>query len=551
MIALCEDREGNIWAGLHAREPNFFASRTSSFEPLLREGGKPNAFGESLVTSIHEDHQGALWVGTGGAFTRIDRRTGRHTSYPLPGKGFNNDAIAITEDHSGVIWVGTVGQGLNRFDRRTGRFKTYRHDPTDPSSLSNDIVMRLFIDHTGTMWLATWDGLNRFDPLTQHFVVYKHEVQNRKEYYYDVAEDQSGQLWLGGNSGLHRFDPQTGHFTSYEHRIDDSKSLSDNRVISVLVDRSGTVWAATEDGLDKLDREKGTFTSYYEKDGLPSNAVSCILEDRLGKLWMSTNRGLSRLDPLTTTFKNYSTADGLPGMDLTGWGTCFKSPSGEMFFGGFSGATTFRPDRIVDSLEVPPIVFTDFRLSGRSAEIGGNSPLKKSITYTHTLALSHNQNNFSLEFAALTFSSMSTRYRYKLDGLDPGWNETGSDQRTVNYTALPAGAYTFRVQIATGQGGWSEPGASLGIKVLPPWWSTSWFRASYISLILISVWSAYRYRLVQIAKHFNVRLEDRLAERTRIARELHTLARFSGTHVSASSGPQLASGSPNGRNSSP
>ena len=398
----------------------------------------------------------------------------------------------------------------------------YLHDPADPSSLSNNAVGKLFIDHTGKMWLATWDGFDCFDPNTGRFAVYKRDWQSRTESYYDIAEDQKGGLWLGGTSGLQHFDPATREFRAYEHNLNDPRSLSDNRVTSVHIDRSGTVWAATQNGLDKLDRDSGMFTQYYVKDGLPSNRVHCILEDERGDLWMSTNKGLSRLDSVTKTFKNYSASDGLPGMDLTGWLTCFRSPTGEMFFGGFSGATAFYPDRVVDIPYVPPIVFTDFRLSGHSVEVGPGSPLKKSINYAENLTLTHTQNTFSLEFAALDYSNLSSnRYRYRLDGLDSQWNEAPADQRVVNYTALPAGKYTFHVEMATGQSGWSASGATLHIEVLPPWWGTWWFRTTCAALIVLIGFAAYSYRMHQIAQQFEMRLEERVSERTRIARELH------------------------------
>src|SRR5262249_11184902 len=158
---------------------------------------------------------------------------------------------------------------------------------------------------------------------------------------------------------------------------------------------------------------------YYEKDGLPANAVSCILEDR-GKLWMSTTRGLSKFDLSTKKFDNYSPADGLPGNDLTGWDACFKSSAGEMFFGGFSGGGSFHPDKVEDPSNVPPIVLTDFQLSGNSVPIDAQSILKRSITYESDLTLSHAESAaFSLSFSTLNFfNAAANRYRYKLEGLD-------------------------------------------------------------------------------------------------------------------------------------
>jgi signal transduction histidine kinase len=372
------------------------------------------------------------------------------------------------------------------------------------------------------MWLATRNGLNRFDPSTGHFAVYKRDVQSGAENYFDIDEDRNGGLWLGGTSGLQHFDPMTGKFAGYEHRLDDPHSLSDNRVTSVHVDHAGTVWAATESGLDKLNLESGKFTSYYTKDGLPSDRVNCILEDQRGHLWMSTNRGISRFDPAARTFKNYSTADGLPGMDFTGWLTCFKSTTGRMFFGGFSGATSFYPDRVVDSAYVPQIVFTDFRLFGRPVEVGSGSPLKKSISYRDNITLSHKQNTFAVEFAALSYSDNTiNRYRYKLDGLDPQWNETGSDQRMVNYAALPAGDYTFHVQTATGQSGWGLPGTTLRIQILPPWWRTWWFRTIVAAALLFLVWGVYHIRVRSIEEHYRERRQAEEALRQAHADLIH------------------------------
>jgi len=290
----------------------------------------------------------------------------------------------------------------------------------------------------------------------------------------------------------------------------------------VHLGHDGVVWVGTQNGLNRFDPDRGSFTTYTDRDGLRGNAISCILEDEGGDLWMSTNNGVSRFNPKSKTFKNYSTADGLPGPDLTGLGACSNSPSGQMFFGGFSGGTGFYPSKIQDSSYAPTIVLTDFRLSGNPVDIGSNSPIKKSITYTSDLTLSHKQNVFSLAFAALSYSNPETnRYRYRLEGLEREWNEVGSERRLATYTTLPAGNYTFWVQGATRSGPWSEPGVIVRIRILPPWWSTWWFTTIGAGLLLLVVLAAYFYRLRQITQQFAMRLEERVGERMRIARELH------------------------------
>jgi signal transduction histidine kinase len=237
---------------------------------------------------------------------------------------------------------------------------------------------------------------------------------------------------------------------------------------------------------------------------------------------MSTNNGLSSFDPQSQKFQNFSAADGLPGQDLTGWGACYESPSGEMFFGGFSGATAFYPSRIMNSSFVPRTVLTDFRLSGNPVPIGSKSPLKHSITYTNAITLSHQQNMFSIEFSALSyFNAETNRYRYRLNGLDDRWHEVGSDQRSANYTTLPAGTYIFDVQGATSRGKWSEPGATLRIEILPAWYQTFLFRGVCVFVLLALLWLIHRLRLKQVERQFNTALDARVDERTRIARELH------------------------------
>jgi hypothetical protein len=319
-------------------------------------------------------------------------------------------------------------------------------------------------------------------------------------------------------SGLCHFDPATGQLAIYKYDRDLAGTLSDNRVNAVHLDRSGTVWVGTQNGLDKLDTRTGRFRVFTQHDGLPGNVVSCILEDKNGNLWMSTNNGIAQFNSLSKTFTNFSTAEGLPGLNLTGWGACFQSPSGEIFFGGFDGGTSFFPDKVVDSSYTPSIVLTDFRLFGNPVEIGDHSPLRKSISYTTDLILDHQQNVLSLTFAALSYDSPATnRYRYMLEGLERNWNEVGSDRRQAAYTTLAAGTYTFRVQGATRGGVWSEPGVALRIEILPPWWSTRPFQIVVGILLFLIAWAAYRQRLHHMARQF----EARLAERTRIARELH------------------------------
>jgi signal transduction histidine kinase/streptogramin lyase len=522
LTTLFQDSRGNIWIGLDAQPPAIFVPRAPLFFQLWPSRMEPASKAESLVSALFEDRDGRDWIGWFGGLTRVDRRTGESRFYSTSGSGIGASAISIIQERSGSLWIGTHGQGLKHFDPRLETFTTYHHDATNPHSLSNDVVSRLLIDHTDKLWAATWDGLNRFNPATGRFDVFRPEPEGTIQQFGWIVEDPHGMIWLGGNSGLTRFDTGTGRFQVYKHDPDDPHSISSNRVIYVYFDRSGVMWIGTQNGLGRRDPTTGAFATYTNRNGLAGNVVACVQEDDSGALWMSTNRGISRFDPQRGTFRNYSAADGLPGDDLTGWSACYKNTVGEILFGGFSGAVVFDPKRFAEDDEPPQVVLTDLMISGKSVEVGEDSPLKQPVTYVHTLSLSHLQRNFSLEFAALTYLNLArNRYRYKLEGFDQEWNGVGSNQRAVNYTALPSGSYTFHVQAAGLRGEWSAPGAVLNIRILPPWWSTWWFRTLYSALILLLIWSIYRYRLGQMARQYQLQLEARVSERTRIARELH------------------------------
>jgi signal transduction histidine kinase/ligand-binding sensor domain-containing protein len=519
VIALFEDREANIWIGLHQAEPNFFREKPLPFENLTRGSGCKDGDISGLVSSIYQDSQGYLWLAANRRLQRINRRTGECATVK---EANNSEVLSIAEDTGDVLWLGNAPPGLLRYDLKTGKRTGYSHDSADPTTLCSGVIDQVLVDKARKLWSATWDGLCEFDAATQRFTRYKPDPNTRGLNYYSIAQTPDGAIWLGGNLGLHRFDPRTQAFKTWSHKADDAASISDNRVNAVFVDRSGRLWMGTQNGLDHLESATGRITKYNQGSGIAGNAVSCILEDARGTLWMSTNKGISSFRPETKEFANYTVADGLPGPDLTGWGSCYKSPSGEMFFAGFSGATAFFPDRVEeDDFAAPQTVLTDFRLFGNSVAAGADTPLKAAINHTRALRLSHEQNVFSIEFSALTYFNPGTvRYRYKLDGLDRTWHEVGSDERLASYTTLPADSYTFRVQSATSRGPWS-PDLTLAIEVMPQFWRTWWFLSMTALAMSAGIWILYLARLKRLAEEFQMRLEERVGERTRIAQELH------------------------------
>jgi signal transduction histidine kinase/ligand-binding sensor domain-containing protein len=514
VIALYEDRDGSIWASLPGDGLQRFSPVPLPFQPLLVNQKKTGA------GCFYEDSHRNLWTGQGAGLYRISP-SGKTTVFSGIKPGGPFDPLSVVEDHAGFIWVGTSNNGLFRLNPNSGQWKNYRHNESDPSSLSNNVVYRLMVDYEGTLWAATWDGIDRFDPQTDRFTTFKANPNAREQIYLAIVEDSRHNFWLGTNGfGLQYFNPKTGQFTVF-NSSDAPGGLSDSSVMGLYIARNRTIWMGTPNGLNELDSATKRFTVYNTLDGVASGAVGCVLEDSRGKLWISSTKGISSFDPSTKTFRNFSTAEGLPGPEMASTGACLRTASGRMYFSGFSGATTFLPEAIPDDNYAPPTVITDFQLLG-DTHLPASEIAPQAISFASAITLSHKQSTFSLTFAALAYSdSLTNRYRYKLEGLDNSWTEVGSGGRTVTYSSLPAKKYRFRVQGATNSSRWSEPGAELEIVILPPWWNTWWFRTAYALAALLVIWSAYRYRMRQIARQLEIRIDAQVNERTRIARELH------------------------------
>lgn len=369
-----------------------------------------------------------------------------------------------------------------------------------------------------------------------------------------MVEDSNGVLWLV-SSVLERFDPATGRFTAYTFdplgagtagRKDSPVLVKVGRRIAedsfLAIDHSGVLWVATANGLLRFDREREQFTMYDERDGLPARAVNGILEDRNGNLWISTAGGLSRFNPRTKTFTNYYEADGLAGNAFEGFPAAYRSQRGQMFFGSKSGLTSFWPEQIVEKPYIPPVVLTKFSLRNLPVAPAPGSTLAKSISFTPSLTLSHTQNMFSFEFAALSYADpQRNQYRYMLEPFDHSWNRVDPQHRLATFTTLPAGDYTLRIQGSNNRGVWNEQGVALRLRILPPWWGTTWFRGVCAVVFVLLLWAAWRFRVGQLQQQFNIRLEERVGERTRIARDLHDtlLQSFHGVLLFLQSGIHL------------
>ncbi len=276
--------------------------------------------GESLqsrIQSITQDNYGFLWLGTNAGLYRYDGyalKSYRHD--PNNPNSLSDDTISVVyRDRDGILWIGTGLGGLDRLDPTEGTFKHYRHDPADDRSLSDDGVFCIYQDRSGILWVGTRGGLDRLDPGTGTFVQY------HPQYTTSIFEDRLGNLWIGiltatltGPRGvLDKMDRTTGRSSRFQHDPANPHSLAGNNVRSTLEDPSGRLWvgAMAGSGLSALDVKTGQFTRYSfhpEEPGSQSlSGVKNLYEDREGVLWLCTlDRRWLKLDRERKQFIRYS-----------------------------------------------------------------------------------------------------------------------------------------------------------------------------------------------------------------------------------------------------
>ena len=281
----------------------------------------------STYYALYEEASGVQWVGGQAAATglkRVDPNTGKSRLYkhdPSDPFSLSNDKVySVYRDRAGNLWVGT-GSGLDKLNEKTDKFFHYQHDSNNPQSLSDNNVWTIYEDSQGNLWIGTANGgLNRFDPETETFVTFKNDPSDPKSlndnYILSVYEDNSGMIWIGTNAGgVNYFNPSSQIFDHFANKPGDKNSLKNNFVLSMCVSKNDIYWIGTRGGLDRFDYNKKQFKNYTynpsTKNGISSNTIQSLFEDRSGILWIGNLRnGLDAFNPVSSTFRHYKNNPG-------------------------------------------------------------------------------------------------------------------------------------------------------------------------------------------------------------------------------------------------
>ncbi|HEX7015512.1 MAG TPA: two-component regulator propeller domain-containing protein [Cyclobacteriaceae bacterium] len=526
------DYENILWVGTFKRGISYYHENLTKFRLLRHHDVNGHSLPYDDVNALAEDSKGNIWIGTnGGGLIRYSPATDTYTRYvhdPAEPNSLGNDVIvSMIVDHRDELWIGTYFGGIDRFDGK--RFTHYRYNPIDLGSISDDNGWSIVEDASHNVWIGTLvGGLNRFDRKTQKFQRYSASDGIHTGYVPALLEDDQQTLWVGTGYGIsfrRKGEPVFTHILA----SDGPGGLSNNSITDLYQDSRGLIWIGTQDGLNVYDRGENRFQYFRVEDGLPHNAIVAILEDETGTLWVSTPNGISRVTvrmpqgfrSLAVEFKNYDELDGLQGKQFN-HRSALRTRDGLLLFGGSNGINMFQSDRIVQNTAKPPVVLLDLQIFNRSVNVGetinGRVILDKSITRTNAVTLRHDENVFSLEFAALSFfHPTKNQYKYKLEGFNKDWLTTDGTSRKVTYTNLDPGDYVFRVIAANNDGVWNEEGVSLSITVLPPFWKTKLALGLYL-LVIIGALMLTR-RLILQRERIKVKVQQEREE----ARRVHEL----------------------------
>jgi ligand-binding sensor domain-containing protein/serine phosphatase RsbU (regulator of sigma subunit) len=518
------DRADILWIGTYLGGINKW-DRTASGIALFRKSPfNPNGLNSNQIRTVYVDKEDNIWIGTVDAgLNKWDTKTNTFTHYTYdednPASLSNNHVRSIIEDARGNMWIGTDGGGVDILIPGTTNFEHHRYDPDNPYSLSNNRVWELYQDSENQIWIGTFGGgLNKFNPEDDNFIHYQHIPSDDNSLSDDkvtaIFEDHLGVLWVGTfGGGLNKWDDDNLEFTRYEYQKSNKNSLGNNRVYSIFEDSDGVLWIGTKGSLNIFDRETENFQRYTENNGLPNNVIMGILEDDQGNLWVSTNNGIAKFNKETENIRNYDVKNGLQSNEFL-VGSYFKDYKGKMYFGGINGLNAFYPDSVKNNQHPPKMIITDFKLFNRSVKPGPDSPLKYDITKTRSITLTHKQNAFSFEFAALHYSQPEkNQYAYMMENFDKDWIHTDARHRIATYTNLDPDEYVFKVKGSNSDGIWNEEGTSIKVEVLPPYWETWWFRGIVVFFVVCVVYIIYRIRVKSIEKQKKV-LENLVKQRT-------------------------------------
>jgi len=488
-----QDRENGIWVATTGGVDYFHPRNVMTFSK--REG-----LASDNVDAVTATHDNAVWLNSGDTlnFLKNGHIDAIRFGHGLPGP------TAIFVDSFGRLWSG-IDNDLYRYDH--GKFQSVRRK----GGGSTHFIVGITEDSAHDIWAEVSGGNPK--------LIRVHDMQVVEEYPEAVipsaralAAGLNEVLWLGLRSGdLARF--HDGHAEVFP-----SPGGPKSYVYQVVVNPDGTVFATTSAGL--VGWKDGTSHLLSSKNGLPCDSAAGAAWDNQDALWLYTGCGLTRIskedvdrwwrdDTTVITPKLLDAFDGVAAGGAPNFNPMARTPDGRLWIANNSSVQVVDPAHLVQNDILPPVqidkVVADRKLY---------DPNDK-LTFPPLML------DLEIDYTALSFvNPRKVRFRYKLEGRDTEWQEAGN-RRQAFYTDLPPRSYRFRVIASNDDGLWNEEGASIAFTIAPAWYQTTAFRISCLLGGLLFLWLAFYLRMKQASRSIRARFDERIAERTRLAHDLH------------------------------
>ena len=517
--ALFEDREGNVWVGTNNGFDRFRAYAVATFgerEGISVGDAHAAAARDGSLWWLNADRQVSRWDRERGGDGRVEDMNvvglPQHDSYCSTRFGYCYQAFFF-QDNDGRMWINT-GSGV------VGHLRSGRFVPIDAPGV-DVYAIAMASDSKGNLWISNHEGglLHLFrGKLVQQI---PGDAFGRKDFVSALTADQSdGGVWLGFSKGGIAYLRDGQIRASYTA----ADGLGNGRVNDVRLDDAGALWIATDNGLSRLkDARVATLST---RNGLPCDRVGWLVEAEDHALWLYAACGLVRIaraeiDAWAPDRAGPERAmqpivlddhDGVPPLAELGDYARPKgslSPDGTIWFVTADGLKTFDPHHLSLNALPAPVHIEQLTYDGKLFDVGQGLPLPPWVR------------DLTISYTALSYVAPErVLFRYKLEGFDQDWHNVGN-RRQAYYTNLPPRAYRFRVMASNDTGVWNEVGASLDFSIAPAYYQTTWVRTVIVMTVLALVWAMHRFRVRHLAHQFDARLQERVNERTRIARELH------------------------------
>jgi len=400
----------------------------------------------------------------------------------------NNTVYSFSPSRRDLIWIGTDGPGLNYYSYQDGKIHLIDHPENNKIKYIHSIIEAgdsvLWASSVGLGIIKISLSETKNQPQIRSIKTFSFRKGAMDEnYFFTMCQENDSIIWFGSRGyGAVRMNIETEKYQEVRFEKEDSPTIND--IFSIYKDKNGTMWFGTSYGLVQLlsySPNSIQYKNFNGKDGFPNNTIHGILEDSRGNLWLSTNRGLIEYNTGKGSLRIHNYASGLDVVEYSD-GCFYKDElTDNLYFGGIDGFTIVREDALYERKFSPPIKFENLKIYEKPVNIEDFIVTKDG---EKILKIKSNQNFFSISFIALDYvNGLNYTYQYKLEGFNERWIDNES-MNNVTFTNLPAGDYVLQVKYKNGISDSGSNIYSLRIKVLPPWYLTTWAYALYFILFL-------------------------------------------------------------------